>query len=88
MTLRILTCSNTCFIVEATKYLLRMSLKSVHSMRMCLTVSVIRLAVKLLMFNIKRLQRYTQNIKLDVCIVNSTSNYYLPLHMSQQHELS
>ena len=39
MTLRILTCSNTSFIVEETKYLLRMSLKSVHSMRMCLTVS-------------------------------------------------
>ena len=40
MTLLILTCSNTSFIVEATKKcLLRMSLKSVHSMRMCLTVS-------------------------------------------------
>ena len=29
MTLRILTCSNTSFIVEGTKYLLRMSLKLV-----------------------------------------------------------
>ena len=36
MTLRILTCSDTSFIVEATKYLLRMSLKSLQSMRMTL----------------------------------------------------
>jgi len=34
MTLRILTCSSTSFIVEGTKYLLRMSLKSLQSMRM------------------------------------------------------
>jgi len=39
MTLRILTCSNTSFIVEGKKNSLRMSLKSLHSMRMCLTVS-------------------------------------------------
>ena len=32
MILRILTCSNTSFIVEAIKYLLRISLKSLHSM--------------------------------------------------------
>ena len=33
MTFSILTCSNTSFIVKATKYLLRMSLKSLQSMR-------------------------------------------------------
>ena len=39
MTLRIVTCSNRSFILEVTKYLLRMSLKSLHSMRMCITVT-------------------------------------------------